>query len=203
MSRSVFAVDDLLDAARSCVLTQGARKTTVAGVARASGAPVGSIYHRFAGIDDVLAAVWTRAVHRSQAVHEQIDTGALGPPDAAAEFAVASFDFCLEHPEDVRLLEQLTRRDVLGLTLSATARSAVREVDDRGIELMRLAAERIGDGDLTTVTLVAIDLPQTFARSALVDAGGDAAVRRAQLASAVRAVMATPHIRAKRAITKA
>lgn len=189
MTRSVFAVDDLLDAARSCVLRQGIRKTTVASVARESGAPVGSIYHRFAGIDDVLAGVWTRAVTRSQDAFDHLDDGVSSPVDAAVAIALASFDFCTAHPEDVLLLERLTRRDVFGLKLSPTALTEVRAVDERAIELMGLAARRIGDASTATAHLIVIEVPQTFARSALSSHRAEQAVRRAQLEAAVRAVM--------------
>ncbi|GAA2059570.1 TetR/AcrR family transcriptional regulator [Williamsia deligens] len=192
MSRTVFAVDDLLDAARSCVLAEGVRKTTVAAVARRSGAPVGSIYHRFAGIDDVLAGAWIRAVSRSQAGVGEVDTSDLARADVAAALAVASFDFCLRHPDDVRLLERLTRRDVLGLKLSPATLDQVREVDERSMALMGAAARRLGDDGLSTTALVVIELPQTFARSALAAADTvELDARRRQLDAAVRAVIAT------------
>lgn len=194
MTRSVFAVDDLLDAARSCVLRQGVRKTTVASVARASGAPVGSIYHRFTGIDDVLGGVWTRAVTRSQDAFDHLGDDVASPVDAAVAFALTSFDFCATHPEDVLLLERLTRRDVFGLKLSPTALTAVRAVDERAVELMGLAARRLGNASMTTAHLIVIEVPQTFARSALSSHGAEQAVRRAQLEAAVRAVMDTDAI---------
>lgn len=189
MTRTVFAVDDLLDAARSCVLSQGIRKTTVASVARASGAPVGSIYHRFAGIDDVLAGVWMRAVTRSHDAFDHLDDGVSSPVDDAVTIALASYDFCTEHTEDVMLLERLTRRDVFGLKLSASTLAEVRAVDERGLELMGLAAGRLGDASMATAQLIVIEIPQTFARSAVSSPRVERSVRRAQLGAAVRAVM--------------
>ena len=189
MTRTVFAVDDLLDAARSCVLSQGIRKTTVASVARASGAPVGSIYHRFAGIDDVLAGVWMRAVTRSHDAFDHLDDGVSSPVDDAVTIALASYDFCTEHTEDVMLLERLTRRDVFGLKLSASTLAEVRAVDERGLELMGLAGGRLGDASMATAQLIVIEIPQTFARSAVSSPRVERSVRRAQLGAAVRAVM--------------
>jgi AcrR family transcriptional regulator len=40
---------------------------TVDRIIDSSGAPKGSIYHRFSTVDDLLAAMWIRAVRRSQA----------------------------------------------------------------------------------------------------------------------------------------
>ena len=58
--------DAILDAARTLVLEVGARSATVTAVAETSGVPKGSIYHRFASLDDLLAEMWIRAVRRSQ-----------------------------------------------------------------------------------------------------------------------------------------
>ena len=46
--------DSILDAARGVVLEQGLGAATVAAIAESSGAPVGSIYHRFNWFVDVV-----------------------------------------------------------------------------------------------------------------------------------------------------
>ena len=56
----------MLDAARDLVLQSGTRAATIDRVVAASGAPKGSVYHRFATIDDLLIATWLRAVRRTQ-----------------------------------------------------------------------------------------------------------------------------------------
>ena len=59
--------DGILDAARTLVLRDGPRAASVAAIARESGAPVGTLYHRFGSRDAVLAAAWLRALERFQA----------------------------------------------------------------------------------------------------------------------------------------
>ena len=59
--------DLILDAARALVLRDGPRAAGVAAIAAESGAPVGTLYHRFGSRDGVLAAVWLRALERFQA----------------------------------------------------------------------------------------------------------------------------------------
>ncbi|MFD2081976.1 DNA-binding transcriptional regulator, AcrR family [Actinopolymorpha cephalotaxi] len=60
-------VDGLLDAAATLVADAGPRAVTVAAVARAAGAPSGSVYHRFPGRPALLAALWLRSLERFQA----------------------------------------------------------------------------------------------------------------------------------------
>ncbi|MET9018942.1 TetR/AcrR family transcriptional regulator [Actinopolymorpha sp. NPDC004070] len=60
-------VDGLLDAAASLVADAGPRAVTVAAVARAAGAPSGSVYHRFPSRPALLAALWLRSLERFQA----------------------------------------------------------------------------------------------------------------------------------------
>jgi AcrR family transcriptional regulator len=66
--------------------------TTIAEIARASGAPVGSLYHRFGSRDDMLAQLWIRAVRRSQASFlTAVDSG--DPIQGAVAGATAILDF--------------------------------------------------------------------------------------------------------------
>lgn len=52
--------DALLDAARSCVLEAGVRRTTLSGVARAAGVSRMTLYRRFPDVRSLLAALMTR-----------------------------------------------------------------------------------------------------------------------------------------------
>src|SRR5205823_4383100 len=71
---------DILDAARTLVLDAGARAVTIDAIALASGAPKGSLYHRFASLNDLLAEMWIRAARRAQEEFLR----ALDQPDAIA-----------------------------------------------------------------------------------------------------------------------
>src|SRR5215217_3348772 len=97
------ATDTMLDAARDLLLGEGSRSATMEAIADVSGAPTGSIYHRFGSRDELIARLWIRAVYRSQASFvaalERQD-----PRDAALAAAMSILDFCEEHPADARLL---------------------------------------------------------------------------------------------------
>lgn len=62
----MYTADGLLDAAERLVATRGCRALTVEGLSAATGAPIGSIYHRFASRSVLAAALWIRAVERFQ-----------------------------------------------------------------------------------------------------------------------------------------
>ena len=53
--------DAVLDATAEIVLAEGSRAASMNAIAAASGAPVGSIYHRYASRDEVVVALWERA----------------------------------------------------------------------------------------------------------------------------------------------
>ena len=100
--------DHILDAARALVLRDGPRSTSVAAIARESGAPVGTLYYRFGSRDGLLAAAWLRALERfqQQALHaaERPD-----PLQAAVAMAGTQVSFAREQPEDARLLLTVRR----------------------------------------------------------------------------------------------
>src|SRR5829696_1614167 len=106
----VHTTDAMLDAARDLLLGEGSRSATVEAIADASGAPVGTIYHRFGSRDELVARLWIRAVYRSQASF----LAALEDDDprrAAVAAALSSVEFCEGRPADARLLPSFRRED--------------------------------------------------------------------------------------------
>src|SRR5215208_988573 len=102
----------MLDAARDLLLEQGSGSATVEAIADLSGAPTGSIYHRFGSRDGLIARLWIRAVYRSQASF----LTALEEPDAeraALAAAMSIIDFCEEYPADAHLLVSFRREDLI------------------------------------------------------------------------------------------
>ena len=188
MARTVFADDDILDAARGVVVTGGPRALTLQTVGTAAGVPNGSIYHRFRSVDDLIARLWLRAAQRCQAAALAVE------PDAVA-IALAIYDFCLAEREDALLLGAFRPADLLSMKLSPEVAERVRTNDAPIQDLVRTAAKRARGGarraDREVLLLAAVDLPYGFARRHL-DAGtspppGD----RRRLEAAVRAVMTT------------
>jgi AcrR family transcriptional regulator len=103
--------DVILDTARALVLTDGPRAASVAAIAKASGAPTGTLYHRFGNRNGILAAAWLRSLERfqSRAMAATADT----PLDEAVAMAVSVVSFARELPEDARLLLTLRPSDLL------------------------------------------------------------------------------------------
>jgi AcrR family transcriptional regulator len=103
--------DVILDAARTLVLTDGPRAASVGAIAKASGAPAGTLYHRFTNRDGILAAAWLRALDRFQ--NRALAATADTVLESAVATAVAAIDFLREVPDDARLLVALRPSDLL------------------------------------------------------------------------------------------
>jgi AcrR family transcriptional regulator len=188
----LYSDDAILDAARTLVLDGGARSTTLNAIAEASGAPKGSIYHRFASLNDLLAELWIRAVRRSQG--EFIE--ALGKPDAmtaAVAAALSLHDFAEREPADARLLASLRREDLVE-TVGAERLQAELDELNRPLEaaLTGLARKLYGRATAGTVerTITAVvDLPMGAIRRHLIAETPLPASLRGQLEAAVRAAL--------------
>jgi AcrR family transcriptional regulator len=101
----------ILDAARALVLDGGPRAASVAAIAKSSGAPAGTLYHRFGNRNGILTAAWLRALERFQAraMAARADT----PMETAVAMAVSCIGFTRELPEDARLLLTIRPGDLL------------------------------------------------------------------------------------------
>jgi AcrR family transcriptional regulator len=62
--RSTMSRNEILDAAEQLMANQGFRETSISDICKASGLPVGSVYHYFKSKDGLLAAVMERGSHR-------------------------------------------------------------------------------------------------------------------------------------------
>ena len=94
--------DVILDAARALVLEGGPRAASVAAIAKSSGAPAGTLYHRFGNRDGILTAAWLRALERfqSRAMAASETEKADAAQDTAVAMAVAAIGFALFGPVD-------------------------------------------------------------------------------------------------------
>ena len=168
--------DRILDAARALVLAEGPRAASVAAISRASGAPVGTLYHRFGDRDGILAAVWLRALERFQA--GALAAGAAHPDDpveAGVAMARASLAFAAAHPDDARLLLAVRRRDLLdGAPAPVHTRLDAINAPLREA-LARIARALHGRADaraVERVTRAVVDLPTAAVRRHVRDEGG-------------------------------
>jgi AcrR family transcriptional regulator len=162
--------DVILDAARTLVLDGGPRAASVAAIAKASGAPAGTLYHRFGSRDGILAAAWLRALERFQAraLTAEADTAAECALDTATAMAVAAIGFARELPADARLLLTIRPGDLLDGEPDAAFRDTLAAMNAPLIERVRELAEGLyGSSDpraLDAVNRAVADLPYAVVR---------------------------------------
>jgi AcrR family transcriptional regulator len=184
--------EGILDAARTLVLDGGARAATLNAIADAGGVPKGSIYHRFASLDELLADMWTRAVRRSQAAF----IAALDEPEpmaAAIAGALSIHDFARSEPSDARLLAALRREDLVETVGSQRVRHELAELN-RPLQtaLAGLAHRLFGNQTREAVELTicaVVDLPIGATRRHLIAGSSIPDTLRPQLEAAVRAAL--------------
>jgi AcrR family transcriptional regulator len=168
--------DDILDAARALVLSGGPRATSVAAIAQASGAPVGTLYHRFGSRDGVLAAAWLRALERFQARALAAFAAHRDEPlEAGVAMATASLTFAADAPDDARLLLVVRRSDLLDGAPDAfrTQLDAMNApLADAVTRITRALHGRADARALEAVTRAVVDLPTAAVRRHVRDDGG-------------------------------
>src|SRR5581483_2694996 len=193
MARVTIPADRILDAARSVIVAGGPRALTVDAVARAAPAPVGSIYHRFGSVGELLARAWLRAVHRSQEPALALDLPA--GIDAAVAVAREMYDFSVDHPEDAILLGSVRHADLMRLGLPPdVATDVVHANDEIRPLIVALARACFGRADARAIDLVVaavVDLPFGLVRGHLEAGHRPPPGRRAALPAAVRAILGT------------
>lgn len=141
-----FSVDDLLDGALVATHERG-HAATVADVAARVGAPIGSIYHRFANREELFATLWIRSIRRFQA-------GLLATLDQAdaraALLAGAAFipRYCREHPAEAMAMTLYRQTDLLA-TGPATLRDEVATLNDEVTATMLDLGARAYGGSLS------------------------------------------------------
>jgi AcrR family transcriptional regulator len=156
----------ILDAARALVLAGGPRAASVAAIATSSGAPAGTLYHRFGNRDGILAAAWLRALERFQAraMAAEADT----PAETAVAMAVAGINFARELPQDARLLLTIRPADLLDGEPDASFQKTLAAMNAPLIKRIRaLARQLYGSSDARCVDAVAravSDLPYAVVR---------------------------------------
>lgn len=185
--------DRILDAARTLVLRDGPRGASIAAIARESGAPVGTLYHRFGNRDGVLAAAWLRALAGFQrgALEAAAHADAL---EAAVAMAVSPIRFAREHPQDARLLLTLRRDDLLDADPGDSFRAELEAVNAplraSVLALTRALRGRADARSRDAVTRAVVDLPNASLRRHLRDGGPLPSWLERDVGAAARALLA-------------
>jgi AcrR family transcriptional regulator len=160
--------DEILDAARAIVLARGPRAASVKAIAAASGAPVGTLYHRFGSRDGLLVEVWVRALQRFQAIALAAADADAAALDRAVAMARAAVDFAERHPGDARLLLAVRREDLLDADPTDALRRRLTAMNAPLIDAVTaITRELHGQAvarALAAVTRAVVDLPYAAVR---------------------------------------
>lgn len=158
--------DAILDATRALVLAQGPRAASVAAIAKASGAPAGTLYHRFGNRNGILTAAWLRALERFQ--DRAMAAAGETPLEEAVAMGVAAVRYARELPEDARLLLTIRPSDLLDGEPDPEFQATLTTMNAPLIERVQELARAIyGDDDARTMDAMAravVDLPYAVVR---------------------------------------
>lgn len=205
--------EEILDAALGAVLDGGPRAAGVAAIAAASGAPVGTLYHRFGSRDELLAAVWLRALERFRDVYlvaaaepaESAESAESADPMlAAAAMAAAVIAFARLHPADARLLLVTGLAELLDAPPSEQTRARLQAINAPiGRAIRGLARRRYGRADrrhLDRVRLAVVDLPMGALRRWAHDGKAPPRWAEAEVAAAAAGILSEAGERGTRVV---
>ncbi|MDG5773312.1 TetR/AcrR family transcriptional regulator [Mycolicibacterium fortuitum] len=158
--------DAILDATRALVLAEGPRAASVAAIAKVSGAPAGTLYHRFGNRNGVLTAAWLRALERFQS--RALAATGENPVEAAVGMGVAAVDFARSVPDDARLLLTIRPRDLLDGApdpeFTATLAAMNAPLIERLRELARAIYGKDDERSMDAMSRAVVDLPYAVVR---------------------------------------
>jgi AcrR family transcriptional regulator len=157
-------------------------------VAADLGAPSGSIYHRFAGRDELAAALWLRTVERFQAGFIATLTVGDEPVDAAVAAACWVVEWAAAHPADAALLTRYRREDLIHGDYPEPVR---RRADAAKTQLARALggmARRL-DQPLDRVIFAVVQIPYAAVRASVGSGRPIPVWTGAAVGSAARAVL--------------
>lgn len=116
--KAKFQKDDFINAALDLLSEKGIGSITIAAIAQKINAPIGSVYHRFASREILLAELWIKLI-------ESIQTGFIKELESGngLNAALYSFKWVRQHPRQARVF-LLHRREEL---VSGTWPDEIRE----------------------------------------------------------------------------
>jgi AcrR family transcriptional regulator len=150
----------LLDAAAAILASDGPAGVTMSAVARATGAPSGSMYHRFPTRAALCGQLWLRT-------HERFHAGlmaALGGTTDRQDRCVAAARFTIEWCRNERAEAQVLMVGADALGLADWPQPAVRRYDAMRRELRQALRALQPPEDGERVTTAVIDVPYGLVR---------------------------------------
>lgn len=138
--RAKFQKSDFIDAALDLLAEQGIKGITIAAMARRINAPVGSVYHRFASREILLAELWVKLIASFQ-------TGFIAELESGngLNAALYTFKWVRKHPRKARVFMRYRREELISgnwpETIKARAEALTAEVN---ISIVAFTAQFFG-----------------------------------------------------------
>lgn len=165
-----FSNDQILDAAAELVAEGGQGAVTISAIAARLGAPSGSIYHRYASRDLLVAHLWMRAARRFQEGY--LRAAGRADPHAAAESAVSYVvGWSADNLREARLLLLHRHEDLLAAWPTELAGDLAALNADLAAALSALSARYFGaetPENLERITFALVDVPYAAVRRHLI-----------------------------------
>jgi len=192
---AAFTDDQLLDGALTLLAAGGPGAATIAAISEVTGAPVGSIYHRFASRELLMARLWMRTVAAFQRgfvlalAEEDPERAVVGVVDHLLGWAG-------EHPAEMRVLVLHRREDLAARWPEELGRELAGLRQELEAALRTYARARYGRDDedaVGRVTFALVDIPYAAVRRYVLTRGSmPAAVAEALVPTCVFALAARP-----------
>lgn len=176
------------------MLDGGPRAAGIRPIAHRTGAPTGSLYHRFGSRDALMAQAWLRAVRRFQNGFLEA-LGTSDPHEAVSGAAAWGISFVLAEPADALLLLNHSPASLLDADPAPDVARALQTVNEPVVAAVaNLAGRLFGARDSTAVervTYAVVDLPYAVVRRHLL-AGTLTAGTAVDVARAAEAIIREP-----------
>ncbi len=161
--KAQFTKNQFVDAALKLAAEQGPGAITMGSIAGQINAPIGSVYHRFASREILLAELWLRLVESfQQGFLEALDQG------DGLQAALHTLNWVRKHPNEGRVL-LLYRREELTSgewpdEIKERARQLTQELDKGLRKFTRRLFGRVTKKSLIRITFTLIDVPYAAVR---------------------------------------
>lgn len=174
--------DEMLTAVRDLLLEHGPRGVTTAAISQRSGAPTGSLYHRFGSRSNMVAELWIRTIQKFHAEFFAATDAAEPGMDRAMAGVRAIVDFCSKNQPDARLMlvasvAELENDESLPPELTESLRTLNDPVELLMKQLARELYGRAHRSGLDRVSIGVMGLPYTAVRRCLLQGRDPAQVR--------------------------
>lgn len=156
-----YTVDVLLDAAAELLAAEGPAAVTMSAVARSTGAPSGSVYHRFPTRAALCGELWVRTEERFQEELLEALSGDDDPQKRCVAGALRNVQWCRDNPVEAHVL--LAGPDQLDMGEWPDTVAGRRKRLQR--KLRKVLGEFAGEGRVDgRVTAAIIDVPAAIVR---------------------------------------